>query len=188
MNHDPYVFAAIAALVVFALYRRFRRLFGRQPLQPTRLKVRIALFTLVGLMILVRGLHSMDFAAAGLAGVAAGVALAYLGLRLTRFEVTPGGIFYTPNGYIGVAISALLLGRLAYRFQVLYPAMQAAQADNGDPFAQFQRSPLTLALFGIVIGYYIAYYAGLLLRRSALRAERAVVDQRGDAASPPSGP
>jgi hypothetical protein len=41
--------------------------------------------------------------------------------------------------------------------------MQAAQQANANPFAAYQKSPLTLAIFGIVIGYYIAYYAGVLM-------------------------
>lgn len=185
MTHDPYVFAAMAALILFALYRRFRRNFGRQPLQPRRLKVRIASLSLVALLLGLRALHSTDIAAAGLVGVAAGAALAWYGLRLTRLDATPDGIFYTPNGYIGALLSALLIGRLVYRFVVLYPAFQAAQAQAGDPFAMYQRSPLTVALFGIVIGYYIAYCAGLLARGAALRAQPA---HARDAASPPSAP
>jgi len=99
----------------------------------------------------------------------------------------PAGVFYTPNGYIGAILSALLLSRLAYRFLVLYPTLQSAHAEGADPFTMFQRSPLTLALFGIVIGYYIAYSIGLLVRSRALR-EPPAIDQGGDAASPPSGP
>ena len=186
MNHDPYVFAAMAALILFALYRRFRKLFGRQLLQPSRLKVRIGILSLLMLLLVARSMHSTNLAAAGLAGFAAGAALAYAGLRLTRFDAAPGGIFYTPNGYIGAALSIILISRLAYRFQVLFPSMQAAHAESGDPFAAFQRSPLTLALFGIVIGYYLAYCAGLLIRGDALRKQP--VQAAIDAASPPSGP
>jgi hypothetical protein len=182
MNHDAYVYAATAALILFVLYRRFRSVFSRQLLQPSRLKIRIASLSLVTLLLVARSTHSANLAAAGVTGFAAGAALAYLGLRLTRFDVMPGGIFYTPNAYIGVALSALLLSRLAYRFKVLYPSMQAAHAESGDPFAAFQRSPLTLALFGIVIGYYLAYCIGLLARGAALQK------QPVQAASPPSGP
>jgi hypothetical protein len=185
MSHDPYVFAAMAALVMLALYRRFRSAFGRQRLQPTRLKFRVGILSVVSLLLVVRGMHSAGFAAGGLAGLGAGVALAFIGLRLTRFDVMPGGIFYTPNGYIGAALSALLLGRLVYRFQVLYPSMQVAKAETGDAFASFQGSPLTVALFGIVIGYYLTYCAGLLARGAALRAAPAQPDA---AASPPSAP
>jgi len=129
----------------------------------------------------------MDLAAAGLVGLAAGAALAYIGVKLTRFDAMPAGIFYTPNGYIGAALSALLLGRLAYRFVVLYPTLQAAQAGGDNPLDAFQRSPFTLALLAIVIGYYLAYYAGLLIRSSAL-PEQPGIAQAADAASPPSGP
>jgi len=38
-----------------------------------------------------------------------------------------------------------------------------------------------------VIGYYLAYYAGLLIRSSAL-PEQPGIAQAADAASPPSGP
>ncbi|HKE49282.1 MAG TPA: DUF1453 domain-containing protein [Rhodanobacteraceae bacterium] len=186
MSHDPYVFAAIAALVLLALYRRFRSSFGRQRLSPTRIKVRIGLLGLATLMLILRGMHSIDFAAAGLVGVAAGAALAWYAIRLTRFDVMPGGLFYTPNGYIGAVLTAVLLGRLVYRFQVLYPSLEAAKAQTGDPFASFQGSPLTVALFGIVLGYYIAYGIGLLIRGAALRSQ--APQPAGDAASPPSGP
>lgn len=185
MSHDPYVFAAIAALVLLALYRRFRSAFGSQRLQPARIKLRVGLLGLATLMLILRGMHSANFAAAGLVGFFAGVALAWYGLRLTRFEVMPAGIFYTPNGYIGAILSAVLLSRLIYRFQVLYPSLQAAKAQTGDPFASFQGSPLTVALFGIVLGYYIVYGVGLLIRGAALQSQAI---QAPDAASPPSGP
>jgi hypothetical protein len=187
MNHDAYVYAAMAALILFALYRRFRRLFGRQPLQPQRLKVRIVLLSLVTLVLVVRCMYSANLSAACLGGFATGAALAYWGLRLTRFDTMPGGIFYTPNGYIGAILSALLLSRIVYRFQVLYPMMQTARSETGNPFAIYERSPLTLAIFGVVIGYYLAYCIGLLMRSATLRAAPATV-QAGDARSPPSGP
>jgi hypothetical protein len=186
MSHDPYVLAAMAALVLLALYRRFRRLFGRQLLRPARMRVRVGILSVVGLALAARALHSPALAMAGLAGLAAGASFGYVGLRLTRLDVMPAGVFYTPNGYLGAIVSALLLGRLVYRFQILYPGVEAARAASGNPFAGMQGSPLTTALFGVVIGYYIAYYAGLLLRAGPLRAPAA--EPGGSAASPPSGP
>ena len=41
----PFLFAA---LLVFAVYRRFRRTFGPQPLRPVRMSVRIVLFAVIG--------------------------------------------------------------------------------------------------------------------------------------------
>jgi len=187
MSHDPYVLAVIAALFAFMLYRRFRRLFGRQALQPARLKARIVVLAIVAALFVLRGLHSPNIAAAVLGGGALGAALAWLGIRLTRFEVTEKGIFYTPSGYIGIVLSALLLSRLAYRFVVLYPTFQASKAETGDPFAMYQSSPLTVALLGIVIGYYMAYCIGLLMRGAELRGQSRQI-AAPDAASPPSGP
>src|SRR5437660_387672 len=37
-------------------------------------------------------------------------------------------------------------------------------------FAAYQKSPLTLAILGVVIGYYLLYYAGVLNRSRALQA------------------
>jgi hypothetical protein len=186
-NQDPYVLAVIAALVAFVLYRRFRRLFGRQALQPARLKARVVVLAIAAALFALRGLRSPDMAIAVLGGGALGAALAWFGIRLTRFEATPSGVFYTPSGYIGIVLSALLLSRLAYRFVVLYPTLQAARAATGNPFAMYQSSPLTAALLGIVIGYYMAYCVGLLIRGAGLRAEVPRIAQ-ADAASPPSAP
>ena len=68
--------------------------------------------------------------------------------------------FYTPNTALGVGISALFLGRIAYRFLVLYaaPDLQTSQAPL--PF----QSPLTFFLFGLSAGYFIAYQTGVLIR------------------------
>lgn len=164
--------ATIAVLAVAALYyRRMRRLFGRQRVQPARMKFRIAFLIFVGALLLLRGMvHPDQPAAAMAAGLAGGIALALLGLKLTRFESTPLGRFYTPHGGIGLALSALLIGRLAYRLVVILPQLQAAHGAGVDPFSSFQRSPLTLAIFGLLIGYYVAYYIGVLLRSAALPA------------------
>jgi drug/metabolite transporter superfamily protein YnfA len=157
--------SAVMVLVVLGLYyRRFRRLFGRQRVQPTRMKVRIAILLLLGVLLMLRGLMQADIAIAGVAGLGGGLVLALLGLKLTQFENTPQGRFYTPHGGIGLALSALLLGRLVYRFFVIQPSLQAVQGSGADPFAGFQRSPLTAAMFALLIGYYVVYYAGVLIR------------------------
>jgi drug/metabolite transporter superfamily protein YnfA len=158
--------AAFAILIVLSLYWRFRRLFGRQRVQQARMKFRIGFLLVIGALLMLRGLSRPDIAMAMAAGLAGGVGLALLGLRLTRFEDTPQGRFYTPHGGIGLALSALLAGRLAYRYFVIWPALQA-HGGNAGGFGDFQRSALTSALFALLIGYYVAYYAGVLIKNGA---------------------
>jgi hypothetical protein len=46
---------------------------------------------------------------------------------------------------------------------------QHAAASGGNPYAGFQQSPLTLAILMLTIGYYLTYYAGILLKVRASR-------------------
>ena len=89
-------------------------------------------------------------------GLLAGALLGLVGLRLTRFETTAEGHFYTPNIHIGIALSVLFVGRMAYRFIVL----GGADAQNHAPVFQ---SPLTLVILGLNVGYYLVYQTGILI-------------------------
>jgi hypothetical protein len=174
--------AGFAMLAAYMLYRRFRRLFGRQIVQPARMKVRIAMLVVVAVLLMLRGARDPALALGLTLGFGGGALLAAIGLRLTTFETTPEGRSYTPHGGIGVVLSALLLGRLAYRAFVLAPVVDGAHAAGADPFAAFQRSPLTFALFGLIVAYYVAYYTGILL------AESRVPKTAPIAAAPPREP
>jgi hypothetical protein len=154
----------IAALVAWGIVRRLRRSFGRQPVQPARIWVRVGILTLVGGLVaatsVTRGAQMLE---ALVAGLACGALLAYVGLRHTRFEVTPEGRFYTPHTYIGLAVTLLFLGRLVYRFLHL---PNGANGYGSDPNAAvaYQRTPLTVGIFAALVGYYVLFYAGVLLR------------------------
>jgi len=167
---DPKLIAPIliAALVVFGIVRRLRRSFGRQPVQPGRIWLRIGVLILVGGLVtatsLMRGPEMLE---ALIGGLACGAALAYVGLRHTRFEVTPEGRFYTPHTYIGLTLTLLLLGRLVYRFLYLSNGANAMFGADPSAAAAYQRSPLTVGIFAVLIGYYVPFYAGVLLRTRA---------------------
>lgn len=157
--------AVAIALIALMMYRRARRNFGRQPVQPKRMTTRIVILAIVGAVIVVGSLHDARTLAADLGGLVTGAALGWWGLRLTRFEREPDGMHYIPHSWFGIAITALLAARIAYRFVVMAPVMQGAGQAMGpmSPFAAYQKSPLTLALFGLLIGYYVCYYAGVLI-------------------------
>jgi len=99
-------------------------------------------------------------------GAVVGVVLALYGLRLTRFENTDQGLFYTPSAHIGIGLSLLFMGRILYRVFQTYEGAIAQQ----EAARNFGTSPLTLLMFGTLAGYYAAYAVGLLRwRRMQLR-------------------
>jgi cytochrome b561 len=138
---------------------------------------RIVILSVVAVLFLALSFtHLMTLGAAAL-GLALGGIVGVIGLRLTTFELgTPAGNFYTPHAYIGGAVSALLVARIVYRFLVVFPTMQTAAqhaVPDANPYAQFQSSPLTLAILMLTAGYYITYYAGILLKVRASRTPSA---------------
>ena len=165
--------AGIAAFVGWRVYSRVKRLVGRQRLSRVRPWVTICLFPLLVALLLVASLAHPDALLGLISGVFAGAALGLCGLRLTRFEQTPGGLFYTPSAPLGIALSLLFIGRIAYRAVELYLAPAALRSDS----AAFARSPLTLLIFGTLAGYYVAYAFGLLVWRHRVRL--AASEQQG---------
>ncbi len=160
--------AGIAALIAWRVYRRVRRMVGRQRFSGTRAWLTVVFFPLLVGLLLLGSLAHPEAALCLAGGVLVGCVLGWYGIRFTRFEQTPLGLFYTPNAHIGIALSLLLVGRLAYRGIVLYAASGAIAGDS----AAFARSPLTLAIFGTVAGYYVAYAVGLLRwKRRAARVD-----------------
>ena len=150
--------AAIAALVAWRLYSRVRRMVGRQRLSKVRPWVTLCVFPLLIALLLVGSFSHPYVALALIGGVMVGVALGIYGLRLTKFEQTPEGLFYTPNAHLGIVLSLLLIGRIGYRAVQLYLLPGAMR----DGTADFARSPLTLLIFGMLAGYYISYAVGLI--------------------------
>ena len=114
------LYAAIAILICWRLFRRVRRLIGRQPVRTRSLTVTAVLFVLLIVVLASTSMRSVALIGALAAGAAVGLGLGLLGLKLTRFEKTEAGCFYVPNTILGVAVSLLFIGRLIYRFASIY--------------------------------------------------------------------
>ena len=182
MNFDfSQIGAFLAAiLVLFVIYRRFRRSFGQQPVRPVRMQVRIILLLVVGCLLLPAVFRSAAFMSAVLAGIAAGVALAMWGAARTRFLRVSGQLYYVPHTYTGIAVSFLFLGRLIYRFIQVSGSVHAMHPVGADSAAQgfapsgMLQSPLTLGLYFVLMGYYVCYYSMVLWK-----SKRAVAEEVG---------
>ena len=130
----------MAPLIVFGIYRRVRRNFGPQPIRPKRTWTRVGIFVVLTAMIGLGSLRSAPLAEGLAGGLFAGAVLGLLGLKLTHFDISGQDDFYTPNPWLGLGLTALLLGRLIYRFMVVYPAMQStvAAAGHGGGFGTYR--------------------------------------------------
>ena len=163
----------LSIVVAWGMYRRVRRNIGRQPVNTRRLQLRIGIFVMIGAPVLFFSLSDMTLLGALLGGFAGGAALAYLGLEHTKFEATGQGRFYTPHTYIGLFVSVLFLGRIVFRFLSVHAGMDAAAHPNQNPFDAYQKSPLTMSIFGVLIGYYVLFTIGILRRSRSLASPAA---------------
>jgi hypothetical protein len=131
--------------------------------------LRLGLFAVIGVAFLFLSLSNPPSLIGDALGLAAGVALAWLGLRLTTFDRQPDGLYFTPNRYIGLAVLALFLLRFVYR--IATAAGTAGALSGGAPGAnraamlsQLTIDPLTTGVFFLLIGYYTCYYVMLIMR------------------------
>lgn len=170
---------AFVLILLLASWRRLRRTIGRQCVQSGRLIIRTGIFAVIGILIIVSEvLHPLALAGA-LAGLAAGAIVAFFGLRLSVFERTADGFYYTPNLYVGLAVFGVFLIRIVSRVVVMLPELEHASAHSspsylvagsgtGNPYAHFTSNPLTSAAILLLFGYYIFYYSGVLMKSRSL--------------------
>jgi hypothetical protein len=156
----------LAALVVFAVYRRLRRSFGKQLLRPRSMTIRIVLLSIIGCALLPMVLRSSEYLAAEPLGAALGLGLGWWGAQRTRFVRDGERLYYVPHTMTGIAVSLLFVGRLAYRFIQAYgghtePSQAAA------PHAMVS-SPVTVGIFFVLLGYYVFFYSWVLWKSKHL--------------------
>jgi hypothetical protein len=191
----PWIFAVLIPLMI---YRRLRRSFGRQPLRPTRMTVRMIILAALAASLAPAALRSSGFLAGEAAGAAFGAALALWGARRTRFLTQNDQLYYVPHTYAGIAVSLLVVGRIVYRLTQVYSATGfvpsgAGPGDSptGTAPASMVQSPLTVGIFFVLIGYYLCYYGWLLWKSRHLTPadfETAVAPPAAAAPAPSDGP
>jgi hypothetical protein len=153
----------IGAFVVWRFYSRIRRMVVRQKLSKVRPWITVCAFPVLLILLSAAAIAHPTSLAALLGGAAVGAGLGIYGLRLTRFETTPEGAYYTPSAHLGIALSVLLLGRVGYRAVQMYSAPDTVGSVPPPALASsVSGSPITLLIFGALAGYYVTYAIGLL--------------------------
>ena len=144
---------------------------GRQRLSKYRAPITLVIFSVLVVLVALPSLSHPDRLVWLLFALGVGFALGLFGLKRTGFEAIPRqGLFYTPNAPLGIALSLLFVARIAYRLYEVYVIDPTAPRSA----SEFVQSPLTVAVFGLLAGYYISYAVGLARWRArVLRAKRA---------------
>jgi hypothetical protein len=111
-----------------------------------------------------------------LIGLTAGGLLGLLGLGLTKWEVTPRALHYTPNRWLVLAITLIVTARLIYGFWRSWRNWQLAP---GTSWIVTSGVAGSLGAGAVVLGYYLTYWIGV--RRRVARHQQTLA--AGDAVS-----
>lgn len=161
----------VVVLMIFVLYRRVRRTVGFQQLRVRRMTTRTVILICVAILVLLPDLkHPLAIVGAG-AGVVIGLVLSFYAARTTVFEQRGNDWFYRPNVWIGVALLALFIARLAVRmFRVfsLSNAVPSGAGSSAQVLAAYGSDPWTVTTLLALVVYYVTYTLFLLRKQKSL--------------------
>jgi voltage-gated potassium channel Kch len=96
-----------------------------------------------------------------LAGMAVGAVLGLLGLVLTRWESQPEGLFYTPSRWLALLVMLAIAARLVDGW---WHTTHANAVGQQHWFLSASGMQFSLAVAAGLIGYYLVYAIGVLIR------------------------
>jgi hypothetical protein len=172
---------ALVALMPLSLVLRYRagtaRRLGRHwlaAINAAGIAVSTALFLVAAAVTSAWVPEAFTYSLLGLAG---GCVLGLLGLRLSRWEVTPRSVHYTPNRWLVLAITLVVTSRVAYGLWRGWQTWRSAP-DGTSGLAAFGVAG-SLAAGAVVLGYYLTYWTGLWRRLRRHRRTWEVIEPRG---------
>lgn len=95
-------------------------------------------------------------------GLIGGGLLGLHGLVLTRWEKTPQTLYYTPNRWLILLITLAVMTRLIYGLWRIWHAWHTAGPDTS--WVASAGVADSMAVGAVVLGYYLAYSAGVRWR------------------------
>jgi len=111
--------------------------------------------------------HAVEYAFVGL-GI--GAVLGVLGLILSRWELVPQGLQYTPNRWLVLGITLIVSLRILYGIWRGWHAWLYRADDTSWLMASGLAG--SFAAGGIVLGYYALYWAGVRWRLTRYKRQR----------------
>ncbi|MEP6822509.1 MAG: CcdC protein domain-containing protein [Chthoniobacterales bacterium] len=165
----PFVFLLA---MPFSLVQRYRFGKARRPARRWLARINLALLLLSAAFFIYSAAltnfwipHAFHYA---LIGVLIGLLLGFVGLALTRWEATDSTVHYTPNRRLVLILTVAVALRLLYGVWRLWEKWNTA--GQGGSWLASAGIADSLAVGGAVLGHYVCYAAGILVR---LRRHRA---------------
>jgi hypothetical protein len=107
-----------------------------------------------------------------LAGLVLGAAVGVLGTMLTKWESSGRTMYFTPNRWLVLVLTAVVAGRVMYGFWRSWQAWQTPVA--GTNWLAASGAAGSLAAGAVVIGYYLSYSIGVR-RRAKVHGQRSIL-------------
>lgn len=156
----------VIALMPLILIQRYRAGKARRLARPWMATLNLAVMAFSAIFFLASAAFTtiwipMAFTGAAM-GLAAGVLLGGIALLITRWETAPRTLHYTPNRWLVLFVTPIVSARVLYG---LFRSLAMARAGfSGTELVTAFGVPESLAAGAMVIGYYLAYNAGLRYR------------------------
>jgi hypothetical protein len=160
------MFAFMVLMIPLSIVMRYRAGTSRRPARGWMITLNLYAVTISATIFLIgAGFASIWIPRAfswSLMGLGAGFAAGVIGLLLTRWEVTPHSIHYTPSRILIVSLTLIVMARLFYGLWRAWNAWQTT-TDTASWIAQSGAAG-SMAAGGVIIGYYVVYWMGLRRR------------------------
>ena len=165
----------LIALMPLILIQRYRVGTARRMARPWMATLNVALMAFSAICFLAGSAVTAVWVPNAFTGAAAGLALGFVlglvGLALTRWEPTAATLHYTPNRWLVLLVTFAISARVLYGFWRSWTVAQSGL--SGTPIVMAFGIPESLAVGGMVIGYYVAYAVGV--RRRILKWQKRAV-------------
>jgi hypothetical protein len=161
-----FVMLLSVVLLPLSLVQRYRVGTARRPARGWMITLNLVGLWLSSLMFLLTAAVTNrwvpDAFRYALAGLAIGCVLGSVGLLLTKWEPGPRSLHYTPNRWLVLGVTLVVSGRILYGFWRTWHAWRSAYEHTAVIAAAGVAG--SLAAGGVVLGYYVIYWAGVRRR------------------------